>query len=173
MGSNRYDLEAIARREIYRELRTKLRDGCWEEVANRLQADYVDRYSQEQSHLATDLTVDQKECLRVVNYIRHHGVEGHMDYGKYRLMGLPLGSGAIESAIRRVVNLRMKSNGIFWRIARGEEMLMLRATVLSDRWDENRLIAKQQMKANQKLSLPKLETVKLVEVTSVISVISA
>jgi len=37
---------------------------------------------------------------------------------------------------------------------------MLRATVLSDRWDENRLIAKRQMKANQKLSLPKLETVK-------------
>jgi len=67
-------------------------------------------------------------------------------------MGLPLGSGAIESAIRRVVNLRMKSNGIFWRIDRGEEMLMLRATVLSDRWDESRLIAKQQMKANQKLS---------------------
>jgi len=79
-------------------------------------------------------------------------------------MGLPLGSGAIESAIRRVVDLRMKSNGIFWRINRGEEMLMLRATVLSDRWDENRLIAKRQMKANQKLSLPKLETVKPDEV---------
>lgn len=110
------------------------------------------------------LAILQKECLRVINYIRHHGKEGHMDYGKYRLMGLPLGSGAIESAIRRVVNLRMKSNGIFWRINRGEEMLMLRATVLSDRWDENRLIAKRQMKANQKLSLPKLETVKPDEV---------
>jgi len=92
-----------------------------------------------------------------------------MDYGKYRLMGLPLGSGAIESAIRRVVNLRMKSNGIFWRIDRGEEMLMLRATVLSDRWDESRLIAKQQMKAKQKLSLPKLETVKPDEVISATS----
>ena len=156
--------EATARREIYRELRTKLRDSCWEEVANRLQADYANRYPQEQSQRGTSLTVDQKECLRVINYIRHHGKEGHMDYGKYRLMGLPLGSGAIESAIRRVVNLRMKSNGIFWRINRGEEMLMLRATVLSDRWDENRLIAKRQMKANQKLSLPKLETVKPDEV---------
>ena len=92
-----------------------------------------------------------------------------MNYGMYRLMGLPLGSGAIESAIRRVVNLRMKSNGIFWRIDRAEEMLMLRATVLSDRWDENRLIAKQQMKANQKLSLPKLETVKPDEVISATS----
>ena len=158
-----------ARREIYRELRTKLRDTGWEEVANRLATVYHDKYMQSQTQPATELTADQKECLRVINYIRNHGQQGHMNYGMYRLMGLPLGSGAIESAIRRVVNLRMKSNGIFWRIDRAEEMLMLRATVLSDRWDENRLIAKQQMKANQKLSLPKLETVKPDEVISATS----
>ena len=29
-------------------------------------------------------------------------------------MGVPLGSGAIESTIRRVVNLRLKGNGIYW-----------------------------------------------------------
>jgi len=81
--------EATVRREVYRELRTKLRDSCWEEVANRLQADYANRYPQEPSQPGTSLTVDQKECLRVINYIRHHGKEGHMDYGKYRLMGLP------------------------------------------------------------------------------------
>jgi len=58
-----------------------------------------------------------------------------MEYGKYRVMGLSLGSGeAVQSkvpfgGIRRVVNLRMKSNGIFWTIARAEEMLTLRATV--------------------------------------------
>jgi len=156
--------EANARRAIYRELRTKLRDTGWEEVANRLEVDYRERYAPSQTQSATELTVDQKECLRVINYIRHHGQQGHMNYGMYRLMGLPLGSGAIESAIRRVVNLRMKSNGIFWRIDRAEEMLMLRATVLSDRWDESRLAAKQQMKANQKLSLPKLEAVKPDEV---------
>ncbi len=156
--------EAKERRDVYRELRTKLRDSGWEEVANRLEADYRDRYPQAQTQRATELTGDQKECLRVINYIRHHGQQDHMNYGMYSLMGLPLGSGAIESAIRRVVNLRMKGNGIFWRIERAEEMLMLRATVLSERWDESRLIAKQQMKANQKLSLPKLETIKPDEV---------
>ena len=152
--------EAKSRREVYRELRTKLRNTGWEEVVNRLEADYRDRYPQAQTQPETALTADQKECLRVINYIRHHGQQGHMNYGMYSLMGLPLGSGAIESAIRRVVNLRMKSNGIFWKIERAEEMQLLRATVLSDRWDESRLIAKQQMKVNQKLSLPKLETVK-------------
>lgn len=157
--------EAKARREIYRELRTKLRDTGWEEVANRLEVEYCNKYSQVQTQPEAMLTDDQKECLRVINYIRHHGQQGHMNYGRYSLMGLPLGSGAIESAIRRVVNLRMKSNGIFWKIDRAEEMLMLRATVLSDRWDESRLIAKEQMKVNQKLSLPKLESAKPDEIT--------
>lgn len=152
--------EAKARREIYRELRTKLRDTGWDEVANRLEFEYRNKYPQVQTQPEAALTDDQKECLRVINYIRHHGQHGHMNYGQYSLMGLPLGSGAIESAIRRVVNLRMKSNGIFWKIDRAEEMLMLRATVLSDRWDESRLIAKEQMKVNQKLSLPKLESAK-------------
>jgi hypothetical protein len=32
-------------------------------------------------------------------------------------MALPIGSGAVESGIRRVVNLRLKGNGIFWTTA--------------------------------------------------------
>ena len=87
-----------------------------------------------------------------------------MHYGMYRFVGLQLGSGAIESEIRRVVNLRLKSNGFLWSIDRADEILMLRATVLSDRWDESRLVAKQQMKANQTLSLPKLEAARPNEV---------
>lgn len=156
--------DAKARREVYRELRTQLRDSGWQEVANRLERDYREQYPKVLDQADSGLTTDQKECLRVINYIRHHGQQGHMNYGMYKLMGLPLGSGAIESAIRRVVNLRMKSNGIFWKIGRAEEMLMLRATILSERWDESRQIAKQQMKLNQKLSLPKLQVIKPDEV---------
>src|SRR5271170_8527701 len=49
---------------------------------------------------------------------------------------LPLGSGAIESAIRRVINLRMKGNSIFWEEDNAEAMLQLRGLVLSRRWRE-------------------------------------
>ena len=40
---------------------------------------------------------------------------------------LPIGSGAMESAIRRVVNLRLKGAGIYWCRQTAEAMLMLRS----------------------------------------------
>ena len=49
---------------------------------------------------------------------------------------MPLGSGAIESSIRRVINLRLKGNAVFRREANAESMLQLRALVICDRWDE-------------------------------------
>ena len=39
-----------------------------------------------------------------------------MNYATYARRGLPLGSGAVESAIRRVINLRLKGNGMFWTV---------------------------------------------------------
>ena len=56
------------------------------------------------------------------------------DWFGYR--GRPLGSGAVESAIRRVINLRPKGNGIYWREENAEAMLVLRAAVLTGRWEE-------------------------------------
>ena len=50
-------------------------------------------------------------------------------------MGLRMGSGSIESAIRPVVNLRMKNNGAIWRLAKVESMLVLRSSILSGPWD--------------------------------------
>ena len=42
----------------------------------------------------------------------------------------------MESSIRRVINLRLKGNGIFWREEHAEEMLQVRAQVITKRWDE-------------------------------------
>jgi hypothetical protein len=69
-----------------------------------------------------------------INYLAKH--DSHMNYRQLRRAGLPMGSGAIESAIRRVVNQRLKGNGIIWLKENAEAMLVLRAVVLTDRWDE-------------------------------------
>ena len=45
-------------------------------------------------------------------------------------------SGAIESAIRRVINLRLKGNSISRYEDNAEGMLVLRCLVLSKRWDD-------------------------------------
>ena len=47
-----------------------------------------------------------------------------------------MGSGAIESTIRRVINLRLKGTGIFWTEDNAEAVFQLRAAVVSDRWEE-------------------------------------
>jgi len=64
------------------------------------------------------------------------------EWGCARL-GVPLGSGAIESSIRRVVNLRLKGNSIYWREENAEAMLQIRAQVLTNRWDERLAVLRQ------------------------------
>ena len=57
-----------------------------------------------------------------------------MRYAEFTKAGLPIGSGAVESAIRRVVNLRMKGPGIFWTPENAQRMLFIRCRLLSGRW---------------------------------------
>lgn len=59
-----------------------------------------------------------------------------MRYRDFQARGLPIGSGAVESAVRQVVNQRLKSNGMFWLHAHAEHLLHLRAFLRAGRWDE-------------------------------------
>jgi hypothetical protein len=59
-----------------------------------------------------------------------------MKYAELRAAHLPIGTGAVESAVRRVVNLRLKGPGIFWEEENAERMLLLRCRQKSSRWDE-------------------------------------
>jgi len=55
-------------------------------------------------------------------------------YSKAKERGLVIGSGAVESAIRRVLNLRIKAPGSFWKKERAETMIFLRSAMLYGRW---------------------------------------
>lgn len=68
-----------------------------------------------------------KKMNTELGYLVRHGREHkRMEYAKLQKQGLPLGSGAMESTIRRVVNLRLKGAGIFWHKHSAEVMLLLR-----------------------------------------------
>jgi hypothetical protein len=58
-----------------------------------------------------------------------------MNYAKIKEKKLPIGSGAVESAIRRVVNLRLKGASIYWRLENAEAMLTLRSYYKAGRWN--------------------------------------
>jgi hypothetical protein len=71
---------------------------------------------------------------RELAYFRKH--RHRMDDARVKQLGLPIGLGAIESAVRRVVNLRLKGPGIFWERENAEAMLMLRAYYKAGRWSQ-------------------------------------
>ena len=108
---------------LFQKLRKWLKQGDWLEVVVEL------------AKLAKDLPTGH-EVWTELSYLDKHGEAGHLDYARFRRRGVPLGSGAIESAIRRVVNLRLKGNSLTWYKENAEGMLMLRCLVLSNRWDD-------------------------------------
>jgi hypothetical protein len=59
-----------------------------------------------------------------------------MQYSDFKKRNLPLGSGAIESAIRTIVNMRLKAPGTFWLRENAQAMLLIRSYLKADRFDD-------------------------------------
>jgi len=110
-------------RRVFKKLRKWLKKGQAAAVLNELE-----RLGEQSGVLSAMATP--------VAYLDKHLEAGHLDYDQMRRRGLPIGSGAIESAIRRVVNQRLKGNGLMWCAGNAEAMLQLRAAALTGRWEE-------------------------------------
>lgn len=86
-----------------------------------------------------------------LEYLRKHLLARHLDYASCRRRGLPLGSGAVESAIRRVVNLRLKGPGLMWLEENAEAALVLRAAAITGRWDETMVRVREAMGKDRRI----------------------
>ncbi len=58
---------------------------------------------------------------------------GPLRYDGFRCRAVPLGSVAIESTIRRVINLRLKGTSLFWEQANAEAVIQLRGYAFTGR----------------------------------------
>lgn len=74
-----------------------------------------------------------KKLIREKEYFSRN--QHRMRYKEIKESGLPIGSGSIESAIRRVVNLRLKGPAIHWEKKAAERMLLLRSFFKAGRWE--------------------------------------
>jgi hypothetical protein len=61
----------------------------------------------------------------------YFGEHSRFQYKTFRDNGLPTGSGSVESAIRRIINLRIKGAGLFWKRENAENIIFLRSLVLT------------------------------------------
>jgi hypothetical protein len=77
----------------------------------------------------------KKSVMRTAgNYLLKHSKAGRMNYGEMRGRKFPIGSGVIESTIRRVVNLRLKGASVYWSESTAQDMLLLRSFYKAGRW---------------------------------------
>jgi len=108
------------RKKWYEEQRRELRAGRVEQVLTAIRA------------LAKGPKA--KEYLKKCKYFELH--KERMRYESFKQRKLPLGSGAVESAVRRIVNQRLKGPGIIWLEESAQAMLLFRSYLKADRWDE-------------------------------------
>ena len=76
-----------------------------------------------------------KELRRERNYFLRNAQAGRLNYAAVAAKKLPIGSGSMESTVRRVVNLRLKGAGIFWHEENANAMLLLRSYYKAGRWN--------------------------------------
>jgi Uncharacterised protein family (UPF0236) len=81
------------------------------------------------------LDSESKEALLLINYYTKN--IDRMDYKMYKNIGVGLiGSGAIESAHRTVVQKRMKQSGQRWGNEGAQNMLNLRVLSMNQQWEK-------------------------------------
>ena len=61
--------------------------------------------------------------------------KNRIDYQSLKDQNRPIGSGIVESGIRRIINLRFKSPSTFWYPENVEKLILMRAIALSGRWE--------------------------------------
>ncbi len=133
-----FDAEAHAR--VFRRQRRQLYKGRIDLIMEELR-DFAK---------ALNVKASQKRIVqREINYFEKHAP--NMNYRMLRTKGRPMGSGAIESAVRRVLNQRLKGNGIQWYADNAEAIMALRCAVLADRFDDTLAHARATMATNREI----------------------
>lgn len=92
------------------------------------------------------LAPNNKEAQNLIDYYQSN--KTRMDYKHYRQIGCGIiGSGAIESAHRSVVQKRMKLSGQRWSKRGAQNMLNLRVTYMNGQWSKVIELTKTDFKA--------------------------
>jgi len=83
------------------------------------------------------LTAEHAHLTELAGYLEYlEKREAQMQYPIYLAQGWPIGSGAVESGNKLVVEARLKGAGMHWAREHVNPMLALRNAVCNDRWVE-------------------------------------
>jgi hypothetical protein len=106
--------------KVRHQLRHGQATGVFEELVRALELD--------------GLPAGAQDTLRkVYNYLDQH--RAHLDYAKFKELGLPLGSGMVESACKWLIQQRFKGVGMRWSEDGFNHLLHLRLAWVNGRFD--------------------------------------
>lgn len=106
------------KKQWFKLLKSMLREGCFKALKQS-----IENESQEKNI---------PRLMKLFQYFERN--QDRIHYERYEQNNQPIGSGIVESAIRRVINLKLKSPSIFWRLDNLERMLQLRCILMAGRW---------------------------------------
>lgn len=108
-----------------------------ERQQKRFREGEVKKVIREIQRLARDGTIRwrarREEARKIVAYFQTN--QKRMRYDRYRRMGLPIGTGAVEGTCRYLVKDRMERSGMRWTVKGAQAILTLRGIYVSDHWD--------------------------------------
>ena len=97
---------------------------------------YQGRIQAIEDYLKIILKYKREKTTALEKLQEYFGDPTQFQYEQYKNMGIPIGSGIVESAIRRVINLRIKGPGTFWYRDNAEKMIFMRAQILTGSWNQ-------------------------------------
>jgi hypothetical protein len=101
-------------------------------VAKDLRAGKVNEVIARLRRMKTTTEAEQKNLEGLIKYYTDN--ESRMHYDEYILKGYGIGSGAVESAHKQVVQARMRQAGMRWSERGAQNLLALRVLLLNDQW---------------------------------------
>jgi hypothetical protein len=109
---------------------TALRIRWWKDL-DASNVEKIIREAQDQLPKNVDA---RKSVEREIGYLE--GNKENMRYAAYRKQGLFVGSGVVEAGCKTVVGRRLKQSGMEWSVRGANDILAVRCTMLSGRFNE-------------------------------------
>lgn len=103
-------------------------------LKKRLEVEGVAPILEALGELQPQSTDASEEVRKAINYFYTHAA--YMDYPSFRAQKLPIGSGAIESTCKTLIQKREKGAGMRWTETGAQAVATLRALYKSGRWDK-------------------------------------
>lgn len=104
-----------------------------ERILNDDVEEVIEDLESEKLH-GTSVKDNKKEIQNLINYYTEH--KDRMKYNTFHKDGLEIGSGAVESAHRTIIQQRAKLSGQRWTSNGVQSILSLRAAYLGGNWDQ-------------------------------------